>query len=99
MVQLVIAEWTIWSSKPGRGKIFFSHYRPHWSWSTSRLLHIVYRGFVPECDVEHLPLLAPKLRMGGIVPLLPLCACIGELRYDLYPELYAFKNGVDFRSV
>jgi len=95
-LQLVIAGWTILSSKPGRGKKFFLlHNRRHWSWGTSRLLHNVYRGFVPECDVDHLPLLAPKLRMGGNVPLLPLRACIGELRNDLYPYPYAFTNGVN----
>jgi len=100
LVQLVIAGWTIWSSKPGWGKkIFLPHNRPHWSWDTSRLLHNVYRDFVPGCDVGHLPLLAPKLKMGEVVPLLPLCACIGELRNDLYPYLYAFTNGVDTLSV
>ena len=87
-------------SKPGRGKkIFLPHNRPHWSWGTSRLLHSVYRGFVPECDIDHLHLLAPKLKMGGVVPLLPLCACIGELRNDLYPYFYAFTIGVDTLSV
>jgi hypothetical protein len=94
-VQLVIAGWTILSSKPGRGKKFFLPYnRRHWSWGTSRLLHSVYRGFVPECDVDHLSLLAPKLRMG-VVPVLPLRACIGELRNDLYSYPYAFTKGVN----
>jgi len=95
-VQLVIAGWTILSSKPGRGKkLFPSHNRRHWSWGTSRLLHNVYRGFVPECDVDHLPLLAPTLRMGEVVPLLPLRAYIDELQNDLYPYTYAFTNGVN----
>jgi hypothetical protein len=50
-------------------------------------------------DVDHPPHLAPKLRMGGVVPLLPLCACIGELWNDIYSYLYAFTNGVDTLSV
>jgi hypothetical protein len=99
MAQLVIAGCTIWSSKPGRGKeMFLPHNRPHWSWGTSCLLHNACRGFVPECDLDHLPLLAPKLQMGGVVPLLPLCPWLGELRNELYPYLYAFTNGVDTLS-
>jgi hypothetical protein len=96
------AGWTVRDSKPVRGKRFFS-YRKR---SKSSPLFRAYEGSFPEAkqsgrEVKHPPLpSAPRLKMSGVIPLLPpyMPSWRGQGQLYLGAERF-FENAVKVLSV